>query len=199
MTLPVTLGYLLFLGLIAAERILELVRSRRNAAWALARGGVELGRHHYRFMTVLHTLFLPACALEVWLLGRPFIPEIGLPAFGLVLAAQGLRMWAVASLRRRWNVRTIVIPDMPVVTKGPYAFVRHPNYVAVILEGIAVPLVHTAWLTALVFTLLNLPLLAIRVHCEEGALAEHSDYGRLRRVPRFVPFRGWWHRVGKEF
>jgi methyltransferase len=180
-------GYLLLLALIGLERLLELARSRRNAAWAFGRGGIELGRRHLRFMTGLHALFLPACALEVWLLGRPFIPALGLPMLGLVAIGQGLRMWAVGTLGRRWNVRTIVVPGLPVVTRGPYRIVRHPNYVAVVLEGIAVPLVHTAWLTAVGFTLLNLPLLAIRIRCEETALAEHSDYARLKDVPRFLP------------
>lgn len=180
-------GYLVLLVLIALERLLELARSRRNAAWAFARDGIEVGRRHFRFMTVLHTLFLPACALEVWLLGRPFTPALGIPMLGLVLLAQGLRWWAVATLGRRWNVRTIVVPGLAVVRKGPYRFVRHPNYVAVVLEGIAVPLVHGAWLTAAGFTLLNVPLLAIRIRCEEAALAEHSDYGRMKDVPRFVP------------
>ena len=183
-------AYLVLLVLIALERLLELARSRRNAAWAFARGGIEVGRGHFRFMTVLHTLFLPACALEVWLLDRQFVLALGLPMLGLVLLAQGLRWWAVATLGRRWNVRTIVVPGLPVVRRGPYRFVRHPNYVAVILEGIAVPLVHGAWLSAAGFTLLNLPLLAIRVRCEEEALAEHSDYARLEDVPRFVP-RPW--------
>jgi len=180
-------AYLVLLVLIALERLLELARSRRNAAWAFAHGGIEVGRGHFRFMTVLHTLFLPACALEVWLLDRPFTPALGFPMLGLVLIAQGLRWWAVGALGRRWNVRTIVVPGLPVVRQGPYRFVRHPNYMAVILEGIAVPLVHGAWLTAAGFTLLNFPLLAIRIRCEEAALAEHSDYARLADVPRFVP------------
>jgi len=180
-------AYLALLGLIALERLLELARSRRNAAWAFARGGIEVGRRHFRFMTVLHTLFLPACALEVWLLDRPFVPALGLPMLGLVLLAQGLRWWAVAALGQHWNIRAIVVPGLPVVQKGPYRFVRHPNYVAVVLEGLAVPLVHGAWLTAAGFTLLNLPLLAVRIRCEEAALVEHSDYGRLDDVPRFVP------------
>lgn len=181
------IGYLLLLVLMAIERLSELARSRRNAAWALGRDGIEVGRGHFGVMTMLHTLFLPACAFEVWLLGRPFIPALGLPMLCVLVFAQGLRMWTVATLGRRWNIRAIAVPDLPVVTKGPYRFLRHPNYLAVILEGIAVPMVHTAWLTALTFTLVNLPLLAIRIRCEEKALAEHSDYARLAETPRFVP------------
>ena len=90
----------------------------------------------------------------------------------------------------------IALPGEPVVTGGPYRFIRHPNYLAVILEGIAVPLVHTAWLTALVFTVLNLSLLRLRIRCEEAALTEHSDYRRrLGALPRFAPS---WARIARR-
>ncbi len=179
--------YVLLLALVAAERVVEVRRSDRNVAWAMERGGIEVGRRHFRGMAVIHTLFLPACALEVWLLDRPWVPALGISMVALALLAQGLRWWAVATLGPRWNVRTVVVPGEPVVTGGPYRFVRHPNYVAVILEFIAIPLIHTAWLTAALFSLLNLPLLATRIRCEEGALAEHNDYERLAGVPRFLP------------
>lgn len=180
--------YFVFLALIGAERVGELLLSRRNIAWALDRGGRELGRRHFRWIALLHAAFLPACALEVWALSRPFLPGLGFPMLAVVLMAQGLRYWAVLTLGRRWSVRVIALPGVPVVTGGPYRFVRHPNYLAVILEGVAVPLVHTAWLTALVFTLLNTPLLWIRVRCEEAALARHSDYRtQLGAVPRLAP------------
>lgn len=179
--------YLAFLGLVVLERMAELRRSRRNVEWAIEQGGVEVGQRHFRVMTLVHSLFLPACILEVWLLGRPFIPALGIPMLVLALLAQFLRYWAVRTLGPRWNVRTVFLPGRPVVTGGPYRFVRHPNYVAVIVEMFAIPLVHTAWLTALVFTLLNVPLLIARIRCEEAALAEHSEYGRLDSVPRFLP------------
>lgn len=181
-------AYLLFLGLVAAERLLELRTSRRNAEWALGRGGIETGRAHFRMMTVAHAAFLPACAAEAWLLARPFLPALGIPMLGLALAAQGLRWWAAASLGRRWNVRVIVVPGMPAVDHGPYRFVRHPNYLAVLVEGIAVPLVRSAWITALLFTAVNAVLLRVRVRVEEEALAGLTDWGaRLGPRPRFLP------------
>lgn len=180
-------AYLVLLGLIAAERLIELALSRRNVAWALERGGIEVGQGHVPVMTLVHALFLPACALEAWLLGRPFIPWLGIPMLALVIGAQILRYWAVVTLGRRWNVRVVALPDVPVVTAGPYRFIRHPNYLAVVVELFAIPLVHTAWLTALVFTLLNLPLLAVRIRAEEGALARYSGYAPMAGVPRFVP------------
>lgn len=158
------------LGLLAIERLFELRLSRRNAARAFARGGVETGAGHYRVMTALHTAFLLACLAEPWLLGRAFPGVVGLVALAGALAAQGLRYWAIATLGERWNTRVIVVPGAAPVTAGPYRFVRHPNYVAVVLELFCVPLVHGAWLTAAVFSLANLALLAVRIRAEEAAL-----------------------------
>src|SRR5262249_14860087 len=138
----VTAGEALYLGLLAAlglERLAELRRSARNAAWAFARGGIEVGRGHWRAMQLLHRAFLLGCGAEAVGPRRPFHPALGLPMLGLALAAQGLRHWAVASLGPRWNVRVIVVPGEPAVRRGPYRFLRHPNYLAVAIEGFAVP------------------------------------------------------------
>jgi len=163
--------YLGLLILLACERGVELVLSRRHATWALARGGLEFGRGHLLPMRLLHAGFLLGCALEVVLLGRPFVPALGLPMLACVVAAQVLRYWSVHALGRSWNVRVIVIPGAPRVVRGPYRWLRHPNYLAVVIEGVAVPLAHTAWITATVFSLANAWLLAVRIRCEERALA----------------------------
>ena len=182
--------YLALLALLGLERIGELILSRRNAAAALARGGIEVGQRHFQVMKALHTAFFVACAAEVVLLGRPFIPALALPMLVLVVLAQVLRYWAVLTLGRRWNVRVLVVPGDPAVAVGPYRYVRHPNYLAVVIEGFAVPLVHTAWLTALAFTLANAALLRVRIRCEEQALATHCDYTRrLGDRPRLIPAR----------
>jgi methyltransferase len=164
------IAYLSFLGLVGLERTFELAVSRRNAAWAFSQGGIEHGREHFFAMKLLHTGFFAACALEVVLLGRPFLLWLGAPMLALALAAQALRYWAIASLGKRWNVRVITIPGMPLSTAGPYRFLRHPNYLAVVLEGIAIPLIHTAFLTAMAFSLLNAWMLRTRIRCEERAL-----------------------------
>jgi methyltransferase len=155
-----------------AERIAELVVSTRNARWSFARGGVEYGRRHFPPMVALHTGLLLACLAEVWLLDRPFLPWLGWPMLVLVLASQGLRWWCIATLGPRWNTRVIIVPGLPLVARGPYRWLRHPNYVAVVVEGFALPLVHTAWITAVGFTVLNaVLLLAYRIPCENRALA----------------------------
>lgn len=163
--------YLLLLLATGAERLVELVVSRRNAAWSLARGGVEHGAGHYPVMVVIHTGLLLGAAAEVLLLHRPFLPWLGLPMIGVAAACQGLRWWCITTLGPRWNTRVIVVPGLPRITSGPYRWLSHPNYVAVVAEGVALPLVHGAWITAVVFTLANALLLAWRVRVEERALA----------------------------
>ena len=154
-----------------AERIVEVVLSRRHAAWAFARGGREYGQLHYPFMVALHTGMLLACLAEVFFADRPFLPWLGWPMLAIALACQGLRYWCIGTLGRQWNARVIVVPGLGRVTGGPYRFLTHPNYVVVIAEGIALPLVHTAWVTALAFSVLNAILLfGFRIPTEERAL-----------------------------
>ena len=155
-----------------AERIFELVVSKRNAAAAFARGGVEYGREHFPWMVALHTGFLLACIAEVVLLDRPFIPGLGWPMLAIALLCQVGRYWVIASLGEQWNTRVIVVPAAGrVMTRGLYRWFRHPNYVIVAVEGIALPLVHSAWITAIVFTVLNaILLLRFRIPIENGAL-----------------------------
>ena len=168
--------YLVFLGLVAAERLFEVGLSRRHAAWAFERGGKEFGQGHAGLMKLLHGVFLFSSGAEVVLLDRPFVPVLAYPMLGIAVAAMALRYWAVVTLGRYWNIRVIVVPGAKPVTGGPYRFLRHPNYVAVIMEGLAIPLVHTAWLTALGFSLLNAWMLYTRIRCEENALATHCGY-----------------------
>lgn len=163
--------YTLLILAVGGERVAELVVSKRNLRWSLERGGVERGRGHYPPMVVLHTGLLLGCLAEVWLADRPFDPALGWTMFALVLAAQALRWWCIGTLGPRWNTRVVTVPGLPLVTGGPYRLIRHPNYVAVVAEGVALPLVHGGWLTALVFTVLNAWLLTVRIRCENTALA----------------------------
>ncbi|MDO0924154.1 isoprenylcysteine carboxylmethyltransferase family protein [Streptomyces sp. TG1A-8] len=167
-------GQVLFTALVLAvglERAAELVVARRNAAWSLARGGVESGRGHYPVMVVLHTGLLAGALAEVWVRRPDAVPVLAWSMLALVAASQALRWWCIATLGRQWNTRVIVVPGAPRVTGGPYRRLPHPNYAAVAVEGIALPLVHSAWVTAVVFTVLNGFLLTARIRAEAAALA----------------------------
>lgn len=174
---PVSDTQLAFVGLVvlvACARLVELRVAARNLAWARANGGVERGAGHYPVMVVLHLLLLVGAPLEVWLADRPFVPALAVSMLVLLVAAHALRWWCIRSLGPQWNTRVVVVPGLPLVARGPYrwTWLRHPNYVAVVAEGVALPLVHGAWLTAGLFTVANLALLTWRVRVEEQALAE---------------------------
>ncbi|MFE9443428.1 isoprenylcysteine carboxyl methyltransferase family protein [Streptomyces sp. NPDC006602] len=157
---------------VGLERVAELVVSQRNAALSLARGGVECGRGHYPVMVVLHTGLLVGALVEVWMRRPDTAAVLAWSMLILVAASQALRWWCIATLGRQWNTRVIVVPGAARVTDGPYRWIPHPNYVAVVVEGIALPLVHSAWITAVVFTALNGFLLATRIRTEDAALAQ---------------------------
>ena len=164
-----------FAGLIALvglERLAELRLSLANTAWAKARGGREYGQGHYPPMVVLHTALLVGALVEVLAFDRPFLPALGWTMLALVAASQALRWWCIATLGKQWNTRVVVVPSLPLVRRGPYAVIGHPNYVAVVVEGAALPLVHSAWVTALVFTVLNAWLLRVRIRTENAALTD---------------------------
>jgi methyltransferase len=164
----------LYAGLIVAvgfERLAELVLSQRHLQWAMSRGGVEAGRGHYPAMVVLHAGLLVGCIVEVVWLDRAFVPALGWAMLAVVVASQALRWWCIATLGKQWNTRVVVVPGMPLVEAGPYRVLRHPNYLAVVAEGVALPLVHGAWLTASVFTALNALVLTVRIRAENRALA----------------------------
>jgi len=165
----------LFAALLAAvglERCAELVVSSRNIRAAKAKGAVERGLGHYPVMVVLHVGLLVGALVEVVVADRPFYPWLGWPMLVLVLASQALRWWCIRTLGPQWNTRVVVLPGSPLVRSGPYRWMPHPNYLAVVVEGFALPLVHTAWVTALVFTVANGFLLRTRIRCEEAALRE---------------------------
>jgi methyltransferase len=165
------LAYSVLIVAVGLERLAELVVSQRNLAWSRARGGVESGAGHYPAMVLLHTGLLAGCLLEAGLGHRPFLPALGWPMLAVVLLSQALRWWCIGTLGHQWNTRVVIVPGAGRVTAGPYRLLPHPNYVAVIAEGVALPLVHTAWLTAVLFTLLNAWLLTVRIRVENRALA----------------------------
>jgi methyltransferase len=165
------------LAVIAAERVAELVVSQRHATASLRQGGVESGAGHFPVMVVLHVALLVGCVIEPIVAHRTFIPALGWPMLAVVVAANGLRWWCIATLGPRWSARVIVVPGLPLVRSGPYRWFAHPNYVAVVIEGAALPLTGSAWITAGTFTLLNAVLLTVRIRCESRALASAGATG----------------------
>ena len=173
---------------LALQRALELRLSRRHEAAILARGGCEYGADHFGWMKALHIGWFIAMLAEVFLLDRPFIPWLAAVALVFFIAGQALRYAAILTLGPRWTVRVMTLPAEPPITRGIYRYVRHPNYLGVILEIAAVPLLYTAYLTALVFTLANAVLLAVRIRTEEHALELDNQYQRaFAGRPRFIP------------
>jgi methyltransferase len=167
--------FFVFVLLTGGERLVEMVVSTRNARWAFARGGVEYGKRHFPWMVALHFGLLAGALAEVFLLGRPFIPALGWPMLAIALLCQAGRWWIIRTLGHQWNTRVIVVPDLGRIERGPYRFawLPHPNYVVVAIEGIALPLVYTAWITAIGFTVLNaILLLGFRIPTEDRALRE---------------------------
>ena len=180
--------YIAFLAVMALQRLLELRQSQQHAVWTLARGGFEVGQRHYAWMKSLHVAFFCGCIGEVVLLHRHVDSLVVVVATLAALAAQMLRLWAISTLGPRWNVRVLVLPGMAAESCGPYRFMRHPNYAAVIVEGIAVPMMHGAYCTAAVFSVLNLMLLRVRIRCEENALTTHCSYQTtVGKRPTFIP------------
>jgi len=163
--------YALLVVAVAIERLIEVRVAERNRAVSKTHGGVEFGAGHYPAMVALHFSLLAGCLIEPIVLHRNFIPALGWPMFAVVVAAQALRWWCITTLDYQWNTRVIVIPGAGRVSGGPYRLIPHPNYVAVIAEGAALPLVHSAWVTALAFSILNAWLLSTRVRVENAALA----------------------------
>jgi methyltransferase len=175
-----------YLGILLVERGVELVVSSRNARRALAAGAVESGRGHYPAMVLFHSAFLVAAAAEPLLAPRPWPLAASVAALAVAVAAQGLRWWAVATLGARWSTRIVVLPGAPPVSSGPYRFLCHPNYVAVALELAAVPLIGGAVATALLASVGNVLLLAVRIPAEERALGaewRRAFEGRRRFLP----------------
>jgi methyltransferase len=162
--------YYLFVLVVGAERLVELAVAQRNAAWSIARGGKEFGRDHYPAMVSMHTLLLVSCIVEVWSQNRPFVPWLAWPMVALVVLSTLVRWSCVAVLGKHWNPRLIVIPGAPVVRRGLYRWLHHPNYAAVAVEVAALPLVHSAWLTAVLFSIANALVLSVRIRAENAAL-----------------------------
>ena len=178
--------YLIILALLIVERIFELDLARRNARRAFGRGAIEVGQAHYRVMVAFHTLFIVSCATEAIFLPHSIPNVVAWIALFAEITAQALRYWAVSTLGERWNTRIVVTPERAPVTTGPYRFMRHPNYLAVVIEIAAVPLIGGAIFTAIAFSIGNALILAVRIPTEERAMGgQYTEALGSRR--RFIP------------
>ncbi|MCI0393598.1 MAG: isoprenylcysteine carboxyl methyltransferase [Chloroflexi bacterium] len=183
--------FLLLLAALAGQRIAELRLSKAHETAIRRAGGQEYGAAQYRLIQALHAGWFAATAIEVLGWQRPFRRWLAAVAVPFFLLGQSLRYAAIRTLGPRWTTRVMTIPGPPPVTGGIYRYLRHPNYLGVVLELAAFPLIYSAYWTALIFSLFNLLLLRARILLEEQALADDNDYLRfLGDRPRFRPRRG---------
>ena len=164
-------AFTIVLVLVAIERVIELVISKRNLQWSFSQGGIEFGRSHYKYMVVIHVGLLLGSLVEVWIVHPKLNLALSWAMFALALSSQALRWWCISTLGRRWNTLVVIIPGMPAIHDGPYKWLKHPNYVAVVIEGLALPMIGFAWRTALIFSFLNIFVLTARLKSENAALA----------------------------
>jgi methyltransferase len=180
--------YLVLLALVAALRLVELQISKRHQREMLGRGAAKVAEPRFRWMVLLHAAVLMGSAVEVVFLHRPFIPALAAVMLAIFLAANAVRWWVIRTLGQHWNVQVVDSTRLGVVTSGPFRFVRHPNYAAVFAEMLALPLVHTAWITAMVGTALHAVVLSQRLSTEERVLFANPDYrAAMADKPRFLP------------
>lgn len=191
MTFHVDLGvalYLALLGGVGVTRLLEMRLSRRHQHDLAAAGSRLVPEPGFPFMVALHTAVLVGAGLEVVIAHRPFVPVVGIPAAAIFVGANGLRWWVIRTMAGHWNVRVVDSASLGVVTTGPFRWIRHPNYVAVFLELIALPLIHGAYLTALFGALAHVVVLARRIGLEERVLLASPAYrAAMGDKPRFLP------------
>nr|WP_318503306.1 isoprenylcysteine carboxylmethyltransferase family protein [Bacillus sp. T3] len=176
-----------FLSLVTLQRLVELTIAKRNEKWLKEQGGVEFGQTHYYFIVLMHMMFFVFLIYEVIYFNRG-ISQIWPILLTFFLITQAGRIWAMTSLGRHWNTKIIVLPKASPIKKGPYRYLKHPNYVVVSLELLVIPLLFNAYFTALLFALLNIGILSKRIPAEERALARLTEYDSVfvQKAPKNV-------------
>jgi methyltransferase len=191
--LPFRVAFTLLVVLVAIQRITELSKSARNERALLAQGAREHAAEQMPTMRALHASWLAAIVLEVWALDRTPSPIVALPALAVFALGRALRFAAMRALGERWTVKVLTRPGAPPVQTGVFRYLRHPNYLGVVLEIAALPLAGGAFVTAAVFSIANGVLLSRRIRAEEAALRADNDYARMSDRPRLIP--RWGKRV----
>ncbi len=160
--------------LIVIQRLSELRVATRNYKWAMAQGATEYGADHYWLFIVLHTGWLLGWLVEGWWRGAQ-LAQLWWLWLGIFVTAQALRYWALTSLGKQWNTRILIVPNADRIARGPYKFIPHPNYIAVVLELLSVPLIFGAWWTAIIASIANaIILLGVRIPAENKALNAYT-------------------------
>jgi methyltransferase len=167
--------FYIIIAIVIIQRLVELIIAKRNEKWMRSQGAFEAGAVHYPIMVTMHIAFFISLLVEVLVTNKPLSP-LWIPLLSLFLIAQIARVWCLASLGTFWNTKIIILPGADVVKKGPYKFIRHPNYVIVATELLVLPLIFSAYFTAIVFSFLNIWMLSVRIPVEEKALKEVTNY-----------------------
>lgn len=163
------------MSIVVLQRLIELFVARRNEKWMRSQGAFEAGAAHYPIMVTMHIAFFVSFLLEVVVLGRTLSP-IWIVLLGIFLLTQAARIWCLLSLGKFWNTKIIILPGAAVVRRGPYRWIRHPNYLIVTIELLVLPLLFGAYFTAILYSLLNIWMLSVRIPAEEKALKEVTNY-----------------------
>ena len=170
--------FYIILVIVILQRLTEIFIAKRNEKWMLSQGAYEVGASHYPYMVTMHFSFFLFLIVEVVTNNSDISPLFPL-FFLLFIAVQALRIWCIRSLGTFWNTKILILPDAQVVRKGPYTFMRHPNYAVVCLEILLLPIMFQAYFTAFCFTLLNVTMLSVRIPIEEKALRDATNYNRV--------------------
>ena len=180
--------YLGLLVVVALLRFYELHISKHHQQLMVSEGASKVSEPRFRWMVVVHTFVLVGSAVEVVFLHRPFYPIFGGICFVIFLAANAVRWWVITTLGNHWNVQVMNSTSLGVITTGPFRYVRHPNYAAVFVEMLVLPLIHTAWITAIAGTLAHILVLSQRLTTEERVLFSDAKYrAAMAGKPRFLP------------
>ena len=167
--------FTMIIMIVIIQRLVELFVAKRNEKWMLGQGSFEVGAGHYPFMVAMHIAFFITLIFEFFIMDPPLSP-LWILFLMLFLIAQIARIWCLTSLGKFWNTKILILPGADVVKKGPYQFIRHPNYVIVTTELLVLPLLFSAYFTAIIFSLLNLWMLSVRIPAEEKALKKATNY-----------------------
>jgi methyltransferase len=182
------IAFLALLLAVALLRIVELQISRKHQREMIAHGAAKVDEPRFRWMVILHTAVLLGAAVEVVFLHRPFIPALAAVMFAIFLAANAVRWWVIRTLGNHWNVQIMDSTRLGVISSGPFRYVRHPNYAAVFAEMLSLPLIHTAWITAVAGSLAHIAVLSQRLSTEERVLFANPEYrDAMGHKPRFLP------------